>query len=107
MAHEPWTHSADGVIVDVRLTPRGGRDAIEGIERRADGRVVLKARVRAAPFEGQANTALCRLLADVLDTAPRQVPLVAGSTARVKRIRIAGAANVIVEKLQRLTKVAS
>ena len=107
MTHEPWTHSADGVIVDVRLTPRGGRDAIEGIERRADGRVVLKARVRAAPFKGQANTALCRLLADVLDTAPRQVTLVAGSTARVKRIRIAGAADAIVEKLQRLAKVAS
>ena len=107
MAHEPWTHSADGVIVDVRLTPRGGRDAIEGIERRADGRVVLKARVRAAPFEGQANTALCRLLADVLDAAPRQVTLVGGATARVKRIRIAGAANAIVEKLQRLAKVAS
>ena len=107
MTHEPWTHSADGVIVDVRLTPRGSRDAIEGIERRADGRVVLKARVRAAPFEGQANTALCRLLADVLDTAPRQVTLMAGSTARVKRIRIAGAANAIVEKLQRLAKVAS
>ena len=107
MAHEPWTHSAGGVIVDVRLTPRGGRDAIEGIERRPDGKVVLKARVRAAPFEGQANTALCRLLADVLHTAPRQVTLVAGSTARVKRIRIAGAADAIVEKLQRLTKVAS
>ena len=107
LANEPWTHSADGVIVDVRLTPRGGRDAIEGIERRADGRVVLKARVRAAPFEGQANTALCRLLADVLDTAPRQVTLVAGASARVKRIRIAGAADAIVEKLQRLAKVAS
>src|SRR5580704_150421 len=107
LAHEPWTHSADGVIVDVRLTPRGGRDAIEGIERRADGRVVLKARVRAAPFEGQANAALCRLFADVLDTAPRQVTLVAGSTARVKRIRITGAADAIVEKLQRITKIAS
>jgi uncharacterized protein (TIGR00251 family) len=107
LAHEPWTQSADGVIVDVRLTPRGGRDAIEGVERRADGRVVLKARVRATPFEGQANTALCRLLADVLDTAPRQVTLVAGSTARVKRIRIAGAADAIVGKLQRLAKVAS
>jgi len=106
LAQQPWTHSADGVIVDVRLTPRGGRDAIEGIERRADGRVVLKARVRAAPFEGQANTALCRLLAAVLDAAPRQVTLVAGSTARVKRIRITGAADAIVEKLQRLTKVA-
>ena len=91
----------------MRLTPRGGRDAIEGIEQRADGRVVLKVRVRAAPFEGRANTALCRLFADMLDTAPRQVTLVAGSTARVKRIRIAGVADAIVEKLQRLAKVAS
>jgi uncharacterized protein len=107
LTHEPWIHSADGVIVDVRLTPRGSRDAIEGIERRADGRVVLKARVRAAPFEGQANTALCRLIADVLHTAPRQVTLVGGSTARAKQIRITGAADAIVEKLQRLAKVAS
>jgi uncharacterized protein YggU (UPF0235/DUF167 family) len=58
--------SADGVALDVRLTPRGGRDAIEGVERRADGRIMLKARVRAAPFEGQANEALCRLLAHEL-----------------------------------------
>jgi uncharacterized protein len=29
----------------VRLTPKGGRDAIDGIERLADGRAVLKARV--------------------------------------------------------------
>jgi uncharacterized protein YggU (UPF0235/DUF167 family) len=35
------------------------------------------------------------------------VTLVAGATARMKRIRIAGAADAIVEKLQRLTKVAS
>ena len=47
----------------VRLTPKGGRDAIDGIERLADGSVVLKARVRAAPSEGEANAALMRLIA--------------------------------------------
>jgi uncharacterized protein YggU (UPF0235/DUF167 family) len=35
------------------------------------------------------------------------VTLVAGATARVKRIRITGAADAIVEKLQRITKIAS
>ena len=104
MASAPWTIAADGVLVDVRLTPRGGRDAIEGVERRADGRAVLKARVRAAPFEGEANAALCRLVADVLDTAPRQVTLVAGATARVKRIKILGEAKTLVAALGRVVK---
>ena len=88
----------------MRLTPRGGRDAIEGVERRADGRVVLKARVRAAPFEGQANAALCRLLAETLDVAPRHVTVAGGATARVKRIQIAGEADSLVERLTRVLK---
>jgi len=95
------------VLIDVRLTPRGGRDAIEGIERRADGRAVLKARVRAPAHEGQANAALCRLLADALGTAPRQVKLVSGATARVKRIRIAGEAASLVVALRRLVNAGS
>jgi len=101
--HElPWVCAPGGVLLDVRLTPRGGRDAVEGIERRADGRAVLKARVRAAPFEGGANAALCRLLADAVGTAPRQVTLVAGAASRLKRIRIAGDAASLVAALTRL-----
>jgi uncharacterized protein (TIGR00251 family) len=95
---------ADGLALDVRLTPRGGRDAIEGVERRADGRVVLKARVRAAPFEGQANDALCRLLAHELGLAPRQVEITAGEGTRVKRLRIAGDPRMLEATLDRLTK---
>lgn len=105
--NSPWTSVPHGLLVNVRLTPRGGRDAIDGIERRADGSVVLKARVRAAPFEGAANAALCRLFADALDAAPRQVTVVAGATARVKRIQIAGEAKGLIEKLKRAVPVAS
>ena len=54
----PWIVAADGLLVCVRLTPKGGRDAIDGIEQLADGRMVLKVRVRAAPSEGEANAAL-------------------------------------------------
>jgi uncharacterized protein len=104
MADQPWTLCGDGVVVDVRLTPRGGRDAIEGVERRADGRAVLKVRVRAAPFEGAANEALCRLMADTLRTAPRQVTLEAGATARVKRLRITGEATALAAALARATR---
>jgi uncharacterized protein len=106
VAPEPWTAAADGVLVDVRLTPRGSRDALEGIESRADGRAVLKARVRAAPFEGEANEALCRLLADALDVAPRNVTIAAGATARIKRVLIKGQTSAIVAALQRALRSA-
>jgi len=98
----PWHSAPDGVFVDVRLTPRGGRDAIEGVACRADGRLVLKARVRAAPTEGAANAALCRLLADAVGVAPRQATLVAGAKAREKRVRISGDAARLVAALARL-----
>lgn len=101
-APEPWTASADGVVIDVRLTPRGGRDAIEGTERRADGRAVVKARVRAAPADGEANIALCRLIADATGVAPRDVKITAGATSRVKRIQVRGRATAIIAALQRL-----
>ena len=100
---QPWTATADGVVVDVRVTPRGGRDAIDGTERRADGRVVLKARVRSAPSAGEANAALCRLIAKTLRIAPSQVGLAGGATSRVKRIRIVGDTAQLVAALQRIT----
>ena len=99
---EPWTATADGAVIDVRLTPRGGRDAIEGVERRADGRAVFKARVRAAPSDGEANAALCRLIAGAVDVAPRNVMIVAGATSRVKRVRVSGQTAAILAALRRL-----
>jgi uncharacterized protein len=86
----PWAVCADGLVVTVRLTPRGGRDQIEGVESRADGRCVLKARVRAAATEGEANDALMRLLARAVGVAPRAVSLIGGATSRIKRVHIGG-----------------
>jgi uncharacterized protein (TIGR00251 family) len=86
----PWVATANGLSVTVRLTPKGGRDAIDGVERLADGRVVLKVRVRVPPSEGEANTALIALLARAAGIAPRQISLVAGATARIKRLKIDG-----------------
>ena len=82
----PWQLAADGLLLTVRLTPKGGRDAIDGIEQMSDGRSVLKARVRAAASDGEANAALVRLVATTLAVAPRQVSLIAGATARLKRV---------------------
>jgi hypothetical protein len=46
------------VVVVRRLTPRGRRDAIDGIAELGDGTLVLAARVRGARQGGEANQAL-------------------------------------------------
>ncbi len=98
----PWSATADGVALAVRLTPKGGRDALEGIETLADGRAVLKARVRAAPSEGEANAALCRLIAKAMGVPPRDIALIAGATARIKRLVIAGDPPRLIAALEKI-----
>jgi hypothetical protein len=95
----PWQLAADGLLLTVRLTPKAGRDAIDGIEQMTDGRSVLKARVRAAASDGEANAALVRLVARSLAVAPRQVSLIAGATARLKRLKIEGSAPALARSL--------
>jgi uncharacterized protein (TIGR00251 family) len=98
----PWTAVAGGVTLAVRLTPKGGRNAIDGIERLADGRAVVKVRVAAPPSEGEANDALIRLIAKAVGVAPRDVTLTAGVTARVKRLVVAGDPPTLIAALEKM-----
>ena len=98
----PWTRAADGVSFTVRLTPKGGRDAIDGIDRLADGSAVLKVRVRAPPSEGEANEALTRLVARAVGVPPRDVTIVGGASARVKRLAISGDSPTLIAALEKL-----
>jgi len=97
---------ADGIVVRVRLTPRGGRDALEGWEVRADGREHLKARVGAPPDKGKANAALCALLAARLHVAKSQVRIVSGDTGRIKSVEIMGPPDRLRASLEALGDVA-
>jgi hypothetical protein len=90
------------LIVTVRLTPRGGRDALDGVEILADGRAVVKARVRTIPSEGAANAALIALLARAVRVAPGRVAILAGDGARIKRVKIAGAGQELAAALDAL-----
>lgn len=101
----PWRIETGSITLAVRLTPRGGRDAIDGIESLADGRRVLKARVRAAASEGAANAALIALIAKALGVAQRDVQIVAGTTARVKRVRVAGTGAALAARLEKICAV--
>jgi uncharacterized protein YggU (UPF0235/DUF167 family) len=76
------------VILAVRVTPRGGRDAVEGWVRDDAGRAVLKVRVAAAAADGQANAAVIGLLAKALGLPKSSLVLVAGQTARLKRFAL-------------------
>ena len=68
----------------------------------ADGKAVLKARVRAVPSEGEANTALLRLIAKAAGVPPRDVVLIAGATARIKRLKISGDGPTLVAALEKI-----
>ena len=99
MDERPWGAAPGGLRLAVRLTPRAGRDRIDGIAE-ADGRPVLVARVAAPPVEGAANAALVALVAKTLGVARSAVALEAGGTARVKRLRIAGDPESLAARLE-------
>ena len=100
---EPWRATREGVIVSCRLTPKGGRDAIDGVARLADGSSVLTARVRSAPQDGEANRALCALLAARLDAPSSSARIVAGSKSRIKQVAISGDPAALVARLEALS----
>jgi uncharacterized protein (TIGR00251 family) len=79
-----------GVVLSVRLTPRAGRDCVDGVGRLSDGREVAVAHIRAVPADGAANKALVALLAKTLRVPKSAVSIVAGGAARLKQVRIDG-----------------
>jgi uncharacterized protein YggU (UPF0235/DUF167 family) len=74
----------------VRLTPRAGRDAVEGWGRDDTGRPYLKVRVAAPPVDGAANAALEALIAKMLKRPKGAVRIVGGDHARLKRLQVEG-----------------
>ena len=102
MAAVPWSLTRGGAMLAVRLTPKGGRDAINGVDILADGRAVLAVRVRALPAEGEANEALIRLIAKAVGVPSRDVTLVAGATARFKRLAISGHGPKVIAALEKI-----
>ena len=74
----------------VRVTPRGGRDAVEGWTTDAGGRPLLKVRVSAPHADGAANAAVLKVLAAALGLPRSSLSLAAGASARVKQVEVRG-----------------
>lgn len=104
MTRFPWRAAAGGILLDIRVTPKSGRDAIDGVEQLADGQRVLKLRVRALPTEGQANAAVVALIAKALKLPKSNVTLERGGAARVKSLRLAGDAKAIAAALEKIIR---
>jgi len=100
---DPWRYSTAGVSVSLRVTPRGDRDAIDGIETLANGRSVVKVRVRAIAEGGEANRAVTELMAKALGVPKASVRLLSGATSRIKQIAIDGDPKGLGETLRTLT----
>ena len=100
MAVVPWSPAAGGVALTVRLTPKAGRDLIDGIEIMSDGRSVLKIRVQAIPSEGEANAALIALIAKQIGVPRSQLAIAGGATARLKTVAVQGDAAALAARLR-------
>lgn len=100
---DPWRYSTEGISVALRVTPRGGSDGIDGVETLANGRNVVKVRVRAIAEGGEANRAVTELFARALGVPKRSVRVLSGITSRLKQIAVDGDPTKLGEVLRKLT----
>jgi uncharacterized protein YggU (UPF0235/DUF167 family) len=99
---EPFSLHRDGLALALRLTPKSGRDAVEGVAVGSDGRSHIKARVRAVPAGGAANTALITLAAGWIGVPRGDISILSGATSRSKVLLVRGDAQALTERLRRL-----
>ena len=79
------TSDDDDVLLPVKVVPKSSRDRIVG---ELDG--ALKVAVAAAPEKGEANKAVCKLIAKTLGLRGNQVQVNAGHGSPRKTLRITG-----------------
>jgi uncharacterized protein YggU (UPF0235/DUF167 family) len=72
-------------VLEVAVVPRASANRVGPYE---NG--ILRVRVVRPPADGEANRAVIRIVAGALGLAPSGLELIAGSTARRKRLRVDG-----------------
>ncbi|MBN1268101.1 MAG: YggU family protein [Kiritimatiellae bacterium] len=82
-----WLRQTEaGVVINVRVVPRGSANRVEGPLGDA-----LKIRLTAPPVEGKANKALVHFLADALGLPASRISLLSGERGRHKQVLVRGA----------------
>jgi uncharacterized protein (TIGR00251 family) len=90
---------AEGVRVEVKVTPRAAATRIGGLADDAAGAKVLKIAVTAPPEDGKANRAVIELLASEWRLPKSAFAVASGAGARRKSVVIAGDADVLLSRL--------
>ncbi|NIQ37943.1 MAG: YggU family protein [Proteobacteria bacterium] len=75
----------DGIRLRLYVRPGAKKDAILGVHGDA-----LRVNIAGAPVRGEANRALRRFLARLLNTAPSQIEIVSGHNSRHKTVKVMG-----------------
>ena len=92
----PAREDADGIAIDVLVTPRASRPKLGPVH--GDR---IKLAVTSPPVEGEANAAVIELVAKALGVARAAVTIAAGAQSRRKTVRVKG---VRVEDLARVVE---
>jgi len=74
-----------GIVISVLASAGSSQSIVRGIHGGA-----LKIAVRAAPERGKANAEIETVVAEFFGVSPRNVSVVAGQTARSKKVQITG-----------------
>ena len=90
----PVREETGAVSFDVLVTPRASRERVGPV---MEGR--LKLAVTAPPVEGEANAAVCALIAKALGVAKSAVTVVRGESGRRKTVRVVGVGADAVRRL--------
>ena len=79
------------ILLPIRVTPKGGQDCILPFQA---GDTTIKLKVSAPPEAGKANSAVIKLLADILKIPKSQIQVTHGEKSRDKQVSIAIPASI-------------
>jgi uncharacterized protein (TIGR00251 family) len=95
----PYTVTASGLSLSLRVTPKAKRNRIESIAEEADGGTALKVSVTAAPEGGKANAAVIGLLAKTWRLPKSAFTVTRGVGNRRKTVAIEGDGAALKERI--------
>lgn len=81
----PHRTTIDGVLIEVKVTPRSSRKGVAGV---VEGCLAVK--LNAPPVDGEANAQLIEVLSDFFSVRKSDIEVVKGASSRRKTVKLRG-----------------